>query len=124
MGCTSSAGAQRLLDEKEESEKDVSKLKQKLQERENARRKTERDANKQFEAEFLEREAEKRAADADFVAATLEVEAVKMAAYKSDEATAAAGNGGASNLDENHQQAIEDSLKLYQETVAARRRRM
>jgi hypothetical protein len=98
--------------------------KEKLQERENARRKTERDANKQFEAEFLEREAEKRAADADFVAATLEVEAVKMAAYKSDEATAAAGNSGASNLDENHQQAIEDSLKLYQETVAARRRKM
>lgn len=86
-----------------------------LQERDAARRKTELDANKRFEAEFLEREAEKRAADADFAAAT-----VDAGNEPSD------GNSVSleSNLDENHQQAIEDSLKLYQEAVAQRRKYM
>ena len=55
------------------------------------------------------------AADADFAAATAEAEN-----EPSD------GNSGSleSNLDENHQQAIEDSLKLYQEAVAQRRKYM
>ena len=83
------------------------------------------DANKRFEAEFLEREAEKRAADADFVAATLEAESAKTAAFKSDEATAASTDTESGpNLGENHQQAIDESLKLYQETIATRRRNM
>ena len=99
--------------------------KEKLKELENNRRKAELDANKRFEAEFLEREAEKRAADADFVAATLEAESAKTAAFKSDEATAASTDTESGpNLGENHQQAIDESLKLYQETIATRRRNM
>ena len=93
-----------------------------LAEADAARRKLQQDENERFEADFLEHEAKRHAADSDYAKVAAALENENVSTFKYDQK--ALQDSSSAALDENRQQAIEDSLRLYQETVAQRRKNM